>query len=144
MNRSAGSKTLTPSNLEKLFFAEISLSPRYSDAAASAVFSPTHKSAHLNQFQQQQSILSPIKTNFFLPKKCRAPFIAGFIWCAIPRKDVAKKCGAYLPNGLLSLCICSANTLEKIPTPKEKKAIHLPVMMKGLMTFNKREGAKLF
>ena len=57
--RSARSRTLTPSNLEELFCSEIASSPRYSDQAA-AVFSPTHKSALLSQFQQQQSLLSPI------------------------------------------------------------------------------------
>ncbi|CBI24886.3 unnamed protein product, partial [Vitis vinifera] len=59
LSRSARSKTLTPSNLEELFSAEISSSPRYSDS--SAVFSPSHKSAILNQFQQQQQsmLMSP-------------------------------------------------------------------------------------
>ncbi|KAJ0735211.1 putative transcription factor C3H family [Helianthus annuus] len=37
-------------------------------AASPGVFSPSHKSAVLNQFQQQQSILSPINTNVFSPK----------------------------------------------------------------------------
>ncbi|KAK3217784.1 hypothetical protein Dsin_011754 [Dipteronia sinensis] len=64
LNRSGRMKTLAPSNLDDLFSAE-SLSPRYSDQAlASAVFSPTHKSAVYNQFQQQQTMLSPINTNF--------------------------------------------------------------------------------
>ncbi|KAL2225938.1 UNVERIFIED_CONTAM: Zinc finger CCCH domain-containing protein 30 [Sesamum indicum] len=65
LNRSVRSKTLTPSNLDDIFSAESS-SPRYSEQAlASAVFSPTHKSAILNQFQQQQqTMLSPIKTSF--------------------------------------------------------------------------------
>nr|DAD17962.1 TPA_asm: hypothetical protein HUJ06_019425 [Nelumbo nucifera] len=70
VNRSVRSKTLTPSNLEDHFTAEISSSPRYSDQATSAVFSPSHKSAVLNQFQQQQSMLLPINTNVFSPKKC--------------------------------------------------------------------------
>ncbi|KZV50266.1 hypothetical protein F511_23252 [Dorcoceras hygrometricum] len=67
LNLSARQKTLTPSNLEDFFSAESS-SPRYSDQAlASAVFSPTHRSATFHQFQQQQqSMLSPIKTNFSL------------------------------------------------------------------------------
>ncbi|KAG9449436.1 hypothetical protein H6P81_009401 [Aristolochia fimbriata] len=65
-NRPVRSKTLTPSNLDELFSAEIS-SPRYSDQAG-PVFSPSHKSAVLNQFQQQQSMLSPINTNVFSPK----------------------------------------------------------------------------
>ncbi|KAJ9158766.1 hypothetical protein P3X46_024319 [Hevea brasiliensis] len=66
LNRSGRSKALTPSNLEELFSAEIS-SPRFADQAA-AVFSPTHKSAVLNQFQLQQSMLSPINTSVFSPK----------------------------------------------------------------------------
>lgn len=68
-NPSARSKTLTPSNLDELFSAEIS-SPRYSDPlAASSVFSPSHKSAVFNHFQQQQqSMLSPINTKVFSPK----------------------------------------------------------------------------
>ncbi|KAG2671608.1 hypothetical protein I3760_13G005000 [Carya illinoinensis] len=74
-NRPGRSKTLTPSNLEELFCAEISSSPRYSDAAASAVFSPAHKSAVLNQFQQQQSMLSPINTNVFSPKNVEHPLL---------------------------------------------------------------------
>ncbi|KAJ0510335.1 putative transcription factor C3H family [Helianthus annuus] len=69
LNRSARSKTLAPANLEDLFSAELTSSPRFSDQAASpGVFSPSHKSAVLNQFQQQQSILSPINTNVFSPK----------------------------------------------------------------------------
>ncbi|KAK9058128.1 hypothetical protein SSX86_022968 [Deinandra increscens subsp. villosa] len=69
LNRAARSKTLAPANLEDLFTAEITSSPRYSDPAASpGVFSPSHKSALLNQFQQQQNILSPINTNVFSPK----------------------------------------------------------------------------
>lgn len=75
LNRSGRMKTLTPSNLDDLFSAE-SLSPRYSDQAlASAVFSPTHKSAVFNQFQQQQqSMLSPINTNFS-PKNVDHPLL---------------------------------------------------------------------
>ncbi|XP_059462617.1 zinc finger CCCH domain-containing protein 30 [Corylus avellana] len=75
LNRSGRFKTLTPSNLDDLFSAE-SLSPRYTDQAlASAVFSPTHKSAVLNQFQQQQQgMLSPINTNFS-PKNVDHPLL---------------------------------------------------------------------
>ena len=78
LSRSTRSKTLTPSNLEELFSAEISSSPRYSDS--SAVFSPSHKSAIFNQFQQQQqSMLSPINTNVFSPKNVDHPlFQASF------------------------------------------------------------------
>lgn len=79
VNRSGRSKTLTPSNLEELFSNEISSSPRYSDPASACVFSPTHKSAVLNQFQQLQSMLSPINTNVMSPKNVehsllQAPF----------------------------------------------------------------------
>ncbi|GAB2295535.1 hypothetical protein Dimus_029699 [Dionaea muscipula] len=66
LNCSGRSKTLNPSNLDDLFLAEGS-SPRYAadqGLAASAVFSPTHRSAVLNQFQQQQTMLSPINTSF--------------------------------------------------------------------------------
>ncbi|KAL3533813.1 hypothetical protein ACH5RR_007334 [Cinchona calisaya] len=72
-NRSAQSKIITPSNLEDLFSVE-GLSPRYSDQALSATFSPTHKSAVFNQFQQQQSLLSPINTNFS-PKSIDCPLL---------------------------------------------------------------------
>lgn len=68
VSRSGRSKTLNPSNLEDLFSAEISSSPRYSDPAATSVFSPTHKSALLNQFQQLQSSLSPINTSVSSPR----------------------------------------------------------------------------
>ncbi|RVW32798.1 Zinc finger CCCH domain-containing protein 30 [Vitis vinifera] len=62
-NLSVRSKALTPSNLDELFSAEMS-SPRYADhVAASTMFSPSHKSVVLNQFQHQQGMLSPIKTN---------------------------------------------------------------------------------
>ncbi|PWZ43608.1 Zinc finger CCCH domain-containing protein 67 [Zea mays] len=64
--RSARGKTLAPSNLDDLFSAEMagaaaSHSPRYADQGGSA-FSPTRKAAMLNQFQQQQSLLSPRAT----------------------------------------------------------------------------------
>lgn len=63
LNHSGRSKTLAPSNLDDLFSAESS-SPRYSDQALAALYSPTHKSAVASQFQQQQSMLSPINTSF--------------------------------------------------------------------------------
>ncbi|CAL1353298.1 unnamed protein product [Linum trigynum] len=64
LNRSGRMKILTPSNLDDLFSAETSsYSPRYADQGM--VFSPTHKPSVLNhQFQQQQSMLSPINTSF--------------------------------------------------------------------------------
>lgn len=70
LNRTASrSKSLNPSNLEELFSAEISGSPRYSDGS---VFSSSHKSAVLNQLQQQHQqqsmLLSPINTTIFSPK----------------------------------------------------------------------------
>ncbi|KAL6341503.1 hypothetical protein AAG906_032623 [Vitis piasezkii] len=58
-NLSVRSKALTPSNLDELFSAEMS-SPRYADhVAASTMFSPSHKSVVLNQFQHQQGMMSP-------------------------------------------------------------------------------------
>ncbi|KAE8660858.1 Zinc finger CCCH domain-containing protein 30 [Hibiscus syriacus] len=76
LNRSGRSRTLTPSNLEELFSSEISSSTRYADQqVASAIFSPTHKSAFLNQFQQQQSKLSPINTGVFAHKNIEHPLL---------------------------------------------------------------------
>ncbi|KAL8098374.1 zinc finger CCCH domain-containing protein 30-like [Apium graveolens] len=76
LNRSGRPKTLTPSNLEELFSAELASSPRYSDQAASAsAFSPSHRSAVFNQFQQQQNLLSPINTNVFSPKNADHPLL---------------------------------------------------------------------
>lgn len=72
LSRSCRPKTLTPSNLEELFSAEISSSPRYSDQA---VFSPTPKSAVLSQLQQPQNMLSPIKTSVFSPKNVERPLL---------------------------------------------------------------------
>ncbi|KAG8363599.1 hypothetical protein BUALT_Bualt19G0039200 [Buddleja alternifolia] len=85
--RSGRSKsTLTPSNLDELFSAEIASSPRFSDqAAASGVFSPTHKSALLNQFQQQQNILSPINTNVFSPRNVDHPLLQASFGVSSPR-----------------------------------------------------------
>ncbi|CAM8883876.1 hypothetical protein QQ045_027918 [Rhodiola kirilowii] len=56
--------TPTPLNLDDLFAAD-SLSPRYVDSPfAASVYSPKHKSALHNQFQQQrQGMLSPMNTN---------------------------------------------------------------------------------
>jgi hypothetical protein len=77
-NLSGRSRTLTPSNLDELFSAEVS--SRYSDQlVASSVFPPSHKSALLNQIQQQQSMISPIKTNMFSVKNADHPlFQASF------------------------------------------------------------------
>jgi len=75
VSRSGRSKTLTPSNLDDLFSAEISSSPRYSDPAAACVFSPTHKSAVFNQFQQLQSSLSPINTSVSSPRNVEHPLL---------------------------------------------------------------------
>ncbi|KAK4377938.1 hypothetical protein RND71_004234 [Anisodus tanguticus] len=75
LNRSARPMTLTRANLEDYFSAEIS-SPRYSDQAlAQAGFSPIHNSAVCSPSQhQQQSLLSPINTNF-LPKNVDNPLL---------------------------------------------------------------------
>ncbi|XP_021736001.1 zinc finger CCCH domain-containing protein 30-like [Chenopodium quinoa] len=76
MMRGVRTKTLAPSNLEEAFYSEIASSPRYSDQAAAAVFSPTHKSVLLNQFQHQQSFLAPINTsNIYSPKSVEHPLL---------------------------------------------------------------------
>ncbi|XP_021740957.1 zinc finger CCCH domain-containing protein 30-like [Chenopodium quinoa] len=78
LNRSNRSKTLNPSNLDDLFSAE-SLSPRYNDPGlGSCLYSPTHKSAVFNQFQQQQQgMLSPINTNFSPKGVADHPLLSG-------------------------------------------------------------------
>lgn len=63
-NHSSRTKSLNPSNLDDLFSAEMVSSPRYSNADQGAMFSPSQKAAILNQFQQQQQLLSPINTGF--------------------------------------------------------------------------------
>ncbi|XP_010536082.1 PREDICTED: zinc finger CCCH domain-containing protein 56 [Tarenaya hassleriana] len=69
MNHSGRPKSLAPSNLDEFFSSELS-SPRFSDQlAGSSILSPSHKSALLNQLQNKQSMLSPIKTNLMSPKK---------------------------------------------------------------------------
>ncbi|KAM7512329.1 hypothetical protein LguiB_011204 [Lonicera macranthoides] len=83
-NRSGRSKNLTPSNLDELFSAEISSSPRYSDQGG-GVFSPSQKSALLNQFQQQQSVLSPVNTNVFSPKNADRPLFQASYGGSSPR-----------------------------------------------------------
>ncbi|KAG4991140.1 hypothetical protein JHK87_024597 [Glycine soja] len=75
VSRSGRSKTLTPSNLDELFSAEISSSPRYSDPAVASVFSPRHKSTIMNQFQQLQSSLSPINTSVSSPRNVEHPLL---------------------------------------------------------------------
>ncbi|XP_075510975.1 zinc finger CCCH domain-containing protein 30-like [Primulina tabacum] len=88
LNRSARSKSsLTPSNLEDLFMAELALSPRFSSdqAATYGVFSPTHKSAVLNQFQQEQNILSPVNTNAFSPRNIEHPLLQASLGVQSPR-----------------------------------------------------------
>ncbi|CAA7057118.1 unnamed protein product [Microthlaspi erraticum] len=84
LSRSGRMKSMPPSNLEDLFSAEgSSSSPRFTDSGlASAVFSPTHKSAVFNQFQQQQqqqqqSMLSPINTSFSSPKSVDHSLFSG-------------------------------------------------------------------
>ncbi|KAL2923690.1 Zinc finger CCCH domain-containing protein 30 [Bienertia sinuspersici] len=77
LNRSNRQKTLNPSNLDDLFSAESS-SPRYNDQGmGSCVYSPTHKSAVFNQFQQQQGMLSPINTNFSPKGAADHPLFSG-------------------------------------------------------------------
>lgn len=69
-NHTVRPMTLNPSNLDGLFSAEISSSPRY-NADQGALFSPSHKAALLNQLhyhQQQHSLLSPINTSVFSPR----------------------------------------------------------------------------
>ncbi|XP_057513518.1 zinc finger CCCH domain-containing protein 30-like [Actinidia eriantha] len=101
LNRACVTKTLTPSNLEELFSAEIASSPRYSDqTAACGVFSPSHKSAVLSQFQPQQNILSPINTNVFSPKNVERPLLQASFGVSSPR--------GVSPRGVEPICPMSA------------------------------------
>ncbi|CAA2972711.1 zinc finger CCCH domain-containing 30-like [Olea europaea subsp. europaea] len=61
-------------------------SPRYSDqAVASGVFSPSHKSAVLNQFQQQQNMLLTINTNLFSPRNVEHSLLQASFGVSSPR-----------------------------------------------------------
>ncbi|KAL1564401.1 zinc finger CCCH domain-containing protein 30-like isoform X2 [Salvia divinorum] len=94
---------LTPSNLEELFSAEIASSPRLTDqAAAFGVFSPSHKSAVLNQFQPQQNILSPINTNVFSPRNVEHPLLQASFGVSSPRMSPRSLEPASPMNGRLS------------------------------------------
>ncbi|CAI9781674.1 unnamed protein product [Fraxinus pennsylvanica] len=85
LNRSGRSMALTPSNLDELFSAEVSLSPSYSDqAVSSGILSPRHKSAVLNPFQQQ-SMLSSMNGNVFSPKNGEHPLFQGSFGISSPR-----------------------------------------------------------
>ncbi|THU59250.1 hypothetical protein C4D60_Mb07t00160 [Musa balbisiana] len=66
-SRSVLTKTLTPSNLDDFFAAEMASSPRY-NSDHGTIFSPSQRTAVINQFQQQESLLSPINTSVFSPK----------------------------------------------------------------------------
>ncbi|CAA2977838.1 zinc finger CCCH domain-containing 30-like [Olea europaea subsp. europaea] len=97
-NCSGRSKTLTPSNLEELFSAEITSSPRYSDqAVASGVFSPSHKSAVLNQFQQQQNMLLPINTNLFSPRNVEHSLLQASFGVSSPRMSSPRSVEPSMP-----------------------------------------------
>ncbi|KAG0494818.1 hypothetical protein HPP92_005812 [Vanilla planifolia] len=66
-NKTGRLNSMAVSNLDELLCAEISSSSRF-NSEKGPIFSPSYKSAILNQFQQQhQSLLSPIKTGIFSP-----------------------------------------------------------------------------
>ncbi|XP_057458639.1 zinc finger CCCH domain-containing protein 30-like [Lotus japonicus] len=98
-SRSCRSKILTPSNLEDLFSAEFSSSPRYSDPAMASVFSPTHRSAVMNQFQQLQSTLSPINTNMMSPKNVEHPLLQASFGVASPGRMSPRSVEPISPMG---------------------------------------------
>ncbi|KAL9371398.1 hypothetical protein Peur_036538 [Populus x canadensis] len=84
---SGRSKTLTPSNLEELFAAEMS-SPRYADQAA-----------YLNQVQQQQSMLSPISTSVFSPKNVEHPLLQAVFGVGSPGRMSSRVMEPISPMG---------------------------------------------
>ncbi|KAG6466036.1 hypothetical protein ZIOFF_076160 [Zingiber officinale] len=62
-------KSMNPANLDGIFSAEMTLSPRC-NSDHGGIFSPSNNNAMLSQFhnlQQQQSLLSPINTNVYSP-----------------------------------------------------------------------------
>ncbi|KAF5736438.1 CCCH-type zinc finger protein with ARM repeat domain isoform 1 [Tripterygium wilfordii] len=95
---SGRSKTLIPSNLDELFSSEVSLSPRYADQAA-GVFSPTHKPPVLSQFQQQQSMLSPINTSVFSPKNVELPLLQASFGVGSPGRMSPRSVESISPIG---------------------------------------------
>ncbi|XP_011025440.1 PREDICTED: zinc finger CCCH domain-containing protein 30-like [Populus euphratica] len=84
---SGRSKTLTPSNLEELFAAEMS-SPRYADQAA-----------YLNQVQQQQSMLSPVSTSVFSPKNVEHPLLQAVFGVGSPGRMSSRVMEPISPMG---------------------------------------------
>ncbi|XVF79619.1 hypothetical protein PTKIN_Ptkin15bG0003700 [Pterospermum kingtungense] len=100
VSRTSLSRTLTPSNLEELFSAEISSSPRYIDhVAASAVFSPTHKSTVFNLLQQQHSMLSSINTSVFSPKRVDHPLLQASLGVGSPGRMSPRSVEPISPMG---------------------------------------------
>ncbi|KAF5738377.1 CCCH-type zinc finger protein with ARM repeat domain isoform 1 [Tripterygium wilfordii] len=98
VSRSGLSKMLTPSNLDELFSSEVSFSPRYADQAA-GVFSPTHKPPVLGQFQQQQSMLSPINTSVFSPKNVEHPLLQASFGVGSPGRMSPRSVESMSPIG---------------------------------------------
>ncbi|KAL6643636.1 hypothetical protein ACP70R_018402 [Stipagrostis hirtigluma subsp. patula] len=93
--RSARGKALVPSNLDDLFSAEMagtaaSHSPRYTDQGG-APFSPTRKAAMLNQFQQQQSLLSPRATAAALPPEPVSPMSSRLLAALAQREKMQQQ-----------------------------------------------------
>ncbi|KAI3448891.1 hypothetical protein Pfo_005556 [Paulownia fortunei] len=117
MSRPGRSKsTLTPSNLEELFSSEITSSPRFSDQTmASGFFSPTHKSAVLNQFQQQPSILSPVNTNVFSPRNVEHPLLQASFGVSSPRMS---------PRSLETASPLSARLSAFVQREKQQQQMH--------------------
>ncbi|GMH20143.1 hypothetical protein Nepgr_021984 [Nepenthes gracilis] len=97
LNRPSWLKALDHSNLNDMFSAD-SLSPRCADQPlASAVYSPTRKTAVLNQFQQQQqSMLSPINTGFS-PKNVEHPLLQGSLGVSSPGRMSPLTVGSVSP-----------------------------------------------
>ncbi|XP_031272015.1 zinc finger CCCH domain-containing protein 56-like [Pistacia vera] len=110
-NLSACSKTLTPTNLDKLLCPEVA-SPRYSDQfSATTVLSPSHRSMALNQFQQQQSMLAPIKTNLFSPKNADHPLLQGSFGVSSPGRNSPRKVEPISP---MNSCLSALAHREKL------------------------------
>lgn len=114
-NLSASSKTLNPQNLDKHFCPEVA-SSRYTDQfAATTVLSPSHRSMALNQFQQHQSKLAPIKTNLFSPKNDDHSLLQASFGVSSPGRMSPLKVDPISPmNSRLSILTCREKLQQQL------------------------------
>ncbi|XVF79621.1 hypothetical protein PTKIN_Ptkin15bG0004000 [Pterospermum kingtungense] len=90
----------------------------YTDhVAASAIFSPTHKSAVFSQLQHQHSMLSPINTSVFSPKRVDHPLLKASLGVGSPGRmspitvELISPVAARLEKQQQQLCSLSSREL---------------------------------